>query len=291
MTVDEPAAIGKIVVKEKTALPSRLETNMDYASYSHLEVTRQGRVATVALNRPEIRNAIDAGLHAELGRVFTDLDLDDECDVVVLTGSGGYFCAGGDLNWVLSLHGDPLKSSAAIRTDRRIQNSLLDLEKPIIAKVRGPAIGLGCSLALFCDFVYATPGATFADPHVSVGLVAGDGGAVIWPQLIGYARARRYLLTGDPIKGTEAAAIGLITEAVAHEELDRVVDDLADRLLSGATYAIKWTKASINAGLKVTANAIIDRAAAFENMSQMTNDNRVGLEAFLNKEKPVFTGT
>jgi enoyl-CoA hydratase len=168
---------------------------------------------------------------------------------------------------------------------------MLDLEKPIISKVRGPAIGLGCSLALFCDFVYATPEATFADPHVSVGLVAGDGGALIWPQLIGYARARRYLLTGDPIKGAEAADIGLITEAVPDDQLDQTVAAMAARLRSGATHSIKWTKASINAGLKVLANAVIDRAGAYENMSQMTNDNRIALEAFLSKEKPTFTGT
>jgi enoyl-CoA hydratase len=264
---------------------------MDYSSYTNLDIESHDRIATVTLNRPEVRNAIDAGLHGELARIFTDLQDDDDCDVVILTGAGGYFCGGGDLNWVLSLHGDPVKSSAGIRNDRRIQNSMLDLEKPIIAKVRGPAIGLGCSLALFCDFVYATPSATFADPHVSVGLVAGDGGAVIWPQLIGYARARRYLLTGDPIKGAEAAEIGLITEAVPDEDLDEVVANMAARLRSGATYAIKWTKASINAGLKVTANAIIDKAAGLENMSQMTNDNRIGLEAFLNKEKPEFTGS
>jgi enoyl-CoA hydratase len=131
----------------------------------------------------------------------------------------------------------------------------------------------------------------FADPHVSVGLVAGDGGAVIWPQLIGYARARRYLLTGDPIRGSEAAEIGLITAAMADEDLDSYVDSLAARLASGAKHAIKWTKASINAGLKVTANAIIDRAAAFENLTQMTDDNRIGLEAFLAKDKPKFSGS
>jgi enoyl-CoA hydratase len=264
---------------------------MDYETYRSLQISRDGRIVTVTLNRPQIRNAIDAELHSELGRIFTDLDMDDDCDVVILTGAGGYFCAGGDLNWVLSLHGDPAKSSASIRNDRRIQNTMLDLEKPIIAKVRGPAIGLGCSIALFCDFVYATSEAIFADPHVSVGLVAGDGGAVIWPQLIGYARARRYLLTGDPIRGGAAAEIGLITEAVAEDELDTAVAALAARLATGATYSIKWTKASINAGLKATANAIIDRAAAFENLTQMTNDNRIGLEAFLAKEKPTFTGT
>jgi enoyl-CoA hydratase len=264
---------------------------MDYGSYKQLEIARRDGVVTVTINRPEVRNAIGAELHRELGRIFVDLDMDDECDVVILTGAGGYFCGGGDIGWVLSLTNNLVESAAAIKTDRRIQNALLDLEKPIIAKVRGPAIGLGCSLALFCDFVYATPEATFADPHVSVGLVAGDGGAVIWPQLIGYARARRYLLTGDPVKGAEAAQIGLITEVVPDDELDTAVDQLASRLRSGATYAIKWTKSSINAGLKVTANAIIDRAGAFENLTQMTNDNRNALEAFLAKRKPEFNGS
>ncbi len=139
------------------------------------------------------------------------------------------------------------------------------------------------------DFVYATPDAVFADPHVAVGLVAGDGGAVIWPQLVGYARARRYLLTGDAIRGREAAEMGLITEAVPDDQLDALVDAMAQRLASGASYAIKYTKAAINAGLKVTAAAVIDRASAFENLTQFTNDNRIAAEAFLTKEKPVFT--
>jgi enoyl-CoA hydratase len=164
------------------------------------------------------------------------------------------------------------------------------LEKPTIAKVRGPAIGLGCSIALYCDFVYATPDAVFSDPHVAVGLVAGDGGAVVWPQLVGYARARRYLLTGDAIRGTEAAEIGLITEAVPEEQLDDVVAKMANRLAKGATYAIRYTKAAINAGLKANADAVIDRAAGFETLTQTLDDNRIAAEAFLSKQKPTFTG-
>jgi enoyl-CoA hydratase len=264
---------------------------LDYERYRGLEINRDDRVVTVKLNRPEVRNAIDGELHHEFGTIFSDLDQDDECDVVVLTGAGDCFSAGGDLNWVLTLAGNPVKSAAANRVSRRIQNSLLDLEKPIIAKVRGPAIGLGCSLALFCDFVFATPDAVFSDPHVSVGLVAGDGGPIIWPQLIGYARARRHLLTGDPIRGAQAAEFGLVTEAVPSEELDDVVAAMATRLASGARHAIRFTKSSINAGLKVMANAILDRAAAYETVTQMTNDNRAALEAFLAKEKPRFTGT
>ena len=264
---------------------------MDYQRYRELEITQDGGVVTVTLNRPEVRNAINGELHDELGTIFYDLDHDDNCTVVILTGAGDCFSAGGDLNWVRTLCGDPVVSAAAGRVSRRMQNSLLDLEKPTIAKVRGPAIGLGCSLSLFCDFVYATPDATFADPHVAVGLVAGDGGAVIWPQLIGYARARRYLLTGDSIKGAKAAEIGLITEAVPGEELDEVVAALADRLANGATHAIKYTKSAINAGLKVMTNTILDRAAAFETITQMMNDNRIAVDAFLAKEKPKFTGS
>ena len=264
---------------------------MEYSRYHQLEISQDGPIVTVILNRPEVRNVINAELHDELATIFTDLDMDDSCDLVILTGAGGYFCGGGDLNWILSQNRDLVLSAHAGRANRRIQTSILDLEKPIIAKVRGPAVGLGCSLALYCDFVYATPEAVFADPHVSVGLVAGDGGAILWPQLIGYTRARRYLLTGDPIRGAEAANIGLITEAVPDEQLDDVVDQMAQRLLSGAKYAIKWTKAAINAALKVTANSVIDRAGSFENLTQMTEDNRIAAQAFLQKEKPNFTGS
>jgi enoyl-CoA hydratase len=264
---------------------------MDYSTYKGLEVTQEGGVVTVTISRPEVKNAINHDLHEAFGRIFTELDLDETCDVIVLTGAAGAFSGGGDMRWILEQNSNLPMNTAAIRTSRRIQTSLLDLEKPIIAKVRGPAIGLGCSLSLFCDFVYATPEAVFADPHVKVGLVAADGGPVIWPQLVGYARARRYLLTGDTITGKEAAEIGLITEAVAEQELDEVVAAMAQRLASGAKYAIRYTKAAINAGLKVTAAAIIDRAAAFENVTQFTNDNRAAVEAFLGRSSPEFTGT
>lgn len=263
---------------------------MSYEDYKALSVEQDGKILTITVNRPEAKNAINLALHEEFSLIFDEVDRDESVDVVILSGSGGAFCAGGDLKWLLSLHGDAAATSIGIRRDRKIQNSILDLEKPIIAKVDGPAIGLGCSLALFCDFVYASDNSIFADPHVSVGLVAGDGGAVMWPQLIGYARARRYLLTGDPITAPDAAAMGLITECVPAAELDETVAKMAKRLAKGATHSIKWTKASINAGLKVTANAIIDRAAAYENVTQLLDDHRIALEAFQNKEKPKFTG-
>jgi enoyl-CoA hydratase len=261
-----------------------------YEAYRELRIERRDRILTVTIDRPEARNAINAALAAEFGTIFWDADRDPETDVVILTGADGAFCAGGDIDWMREMRGDRAAWVDVIRNDRRIQTTLLDLEKPIIAKVEGPAVGLGASLALFCDFVYATPKAVFADPHVSVGLVAGDGGALIWPQLIGYARARRYLLTGDPIRGEEAADIGLITECVAPEELDATVAAMAQRLAAGATYALRFTKASINAPLKQLANAVLDRAAGYEAVSGMLDDHGVGIDAFASKQKPKFTG-
>ncbi|MCE2391324.1 MAG: enoyl-CoA hydratase/isomerase family protein [Proteobacteria bacterium] len=263
---------------------------MDYERYQALQIRREDRVLRVTINRPEARNAINRELHAELTTVFDDIERDRETDAGMFTGAGGAFSAGGDLMWLLDMSGDAVALSEVIRSDRRIQNSMLDMEKPIIARIVGPAVGLGCSLALYCDFIYATPESRLADPHVSVGLVTGDGGAVIWPQLIGYARAKRYLLTGDPITGAEAAEMGLITEAVPEDRIDEVVDGMARRMVEGAKHAVRWSKASINAGLKQLANSVIDRSAGYEIVSQMTEDHRIALEAMLAKQKPVYTG-
>ena len=259
-------------------------------NYKALKISREGTILTITLDRPEARNAVNPEIHEELSRIFSDIDRDADTNVVILTGANGAFCAGGDLDWLLDINGDVVATANSILNDRKIQNSLLDLEKPIIAKVTGPAVGVGCTLALFCDFIYASPEAKFADPHVAVGLVAGDGGAVIWPQLIGYARAKRYLLTGDFIDGATAAQYGLITEAVATEELDSTVQAMAQRLADGAPHAIRWTKSSINAGLKLLANAIIDRAGAYENITMLTEDHKTALLAFKNRSKPVFKG-
>ena len=261
---------------------------MDYSKYQELKVTKINRILTISINRPEDMNAVNEQLHGEFSTIFIDAEYDDDIDIVILTGSGKAFCAGGDLKWLLGIHGDPVATSYHISHDRKIQNAMLDMEKPIIAKVNGPAIGLGCSLALFCDFIYAPPRSKFADPHVSVGLVAGDGGCVMWPQLIGYARAKKFLLTGEIMLANDALEMGLITEVVNEDKIDEEVQELAEKLRDGAKYAIRWTKTSINAGLKVIANSIIDRAAAFENVTQLMEDHKIALQAFSDKEPPKF---
>ncbi|MCY1228182.1 Crotonyl-CoA hydratase [compost metagenome] len=263
---------------------------MRFTDYQHLILSRRGRVLEITLNRPEQMNAFNAGLHAEMARVFTDANNDPDSDVVVLTGAGRAFSAGGDIDSMKSATDDIDAFRTTAREAKQIIFSLLDCEKPIIAKVNGHAIGLGATIALFCDVIFAAETAKIGDPHVNVGLVAGDGGAVIWPQLIGYARAKEYLLSGEPLSAADAARIGLINHAVPAAELDERVNQFADRLAAGATAAIRWSKVSVNIGLKQLAHSIMDTSIAYEWLSSRSQDHREAANAFSEKRKPVFTG-
>jgi len=263
---------------------------MDFSTYKAISFSRDQRILTVVLNRPDKLNATDAILHEELARVFTDCANDLESDVIILTGAGRAFCAGGDINWMQDMINDPVLFEKTGREAKQIIFSMLDCAKPIIAKVNGHATGLGCTLALFCDVVFASEKAKLGDPHVSVGLVAGDGGAVIWPQLIGYARAKELLMTGDLLTAAQAASMGLINRAVPPAELESVVSAYATRLASGATKAIRWTKESINIGLKQLAHSIMDTCIAYEAMSNASVDHQEAVNAFLQHREPSFKG-
>ncbi len=261
---------------------------MNYDTYRCIEATRRGRILTLTLNNPPM-NAIDDRLHEELARIFTDVQADDEADVIVLTGAGKAFSAGGDLNQMKQAYEED--EMRLLLTDaKRIVFSLLDLEKPIIANVNGHAMGLGATIALFSDVIFMSTKARIADPHVGIGVVAGDGGAVIWPQLIGYARAKEYLMTGKAMTGEEAAGLGLVNHAVAPEALEEAVYDFAEELAAGPQKAIRWTKVSTNIGLKQLAHSIMDASLAYEWITFKTKDHAEAVNAFLEKRKPRFTG-
>ena len=263
-------------------------TPPDYSQYSRVRIARANGVLTATLTNPGKKNAVDAQMHRELSDLFYDIAKDDTVNVVVLTGNGDAFCAGGDIGWMKEGAGGSGPPSAV--EGKRIVFGLLDLEKPIVAKVRGPAVGLGATLALFCDCVFAGESARFADPHVRVGLVAGDGGAVIWPALIGFARAKEYLMTGDAIAAPDAARIGLINHCVADDALDETVAAFARRLAEGPAQAIRYTKVSINIALKELAHKLLDASMAYEMGSFATSDHREAVAAFLEKRTPKFTG-
>ncbi len=262
---------------------------MAFEGYQTLAFSREGRVLTIMMNRPEVMNAVSHELHVELGRVFIEAADDPDTDIIVLTGAGAAFSAGGDLTWMADMAaGRRGPFVEEVRVMRRIIHGVLDCPKPIIAKVNGDAIGFGASIALLCDIVIAADTAHFADPHVKLGLVAGDGGALIWPQLIGYAKARHYLLTGDAIGATEAERLGLITFAVPADDLDAFVATYAKKLARGAQTAIRYTKAATNLPLRQLFSVVGETAIAYEGLTTYTADFREGVTAFIEKRRPEF---
>lgn len=262
---------------------------MKYEDYKTISFKRDGKVLTVTLNRPDVLNAVNGDLHTELSHVFYDVAT-DPADIIVLTGAGRAFCAGGDIDWMQSGVDDPLGFDTVVFEAKKIIFGLLDLEKPVIARVNGPAVGLGCTLALFADIIVAAESARIGDPHVAIGFVAGDGGAVIMPQLVGFARAKELLFTGDIISAARAAEIGLINYAVPDAELDDRVDAMVERLTGLPTKAMRWTKTSVNIPLKRLAHSMMDLSLSLEAQSNRTRDHQEAIAAFREKRKPRFTG-
>jgi enoyl-CoA hydratase len=162
------------------------------------------------------------------------------------------------------------------------------LEKPIVCRLNGAAAGLGASIALLCDIIIADEGARIGDPHVAMGLVAGDGGAIVWPQLVGYARAKEMLLTGEMMSAGDAAAWGLINYAVPTAELDAKTDEIVAKLANGASRAIRWTKTAMNIPLRSLAANITDAAVAYEILSQAHPDHQEAVAAFRDKAAARF---
>ena len=180
---------------------------------------------------------------------------------------------------------EPLRHDA-----RQLLYDLLDVQLPIVAALNGPAVGLGASIALLCDVIFMADTATIADPHVRVGVVAGDGGTVIWPLVLGPARAKQYLLTGDPVTASEAERLGLVNRVVAPDALQDEALAFARRLADGAPLALRYTKLAINQTLKQAATVAFDVATALEIVTFQSDDHREALAALREKRKPKFEG-
>lgn len=262
---------------------------MDYSHYHCIKTERTGKVLTVSLNRPEALNAVNGELHRELSTIFADIAGDAETQAVVLTGTGRAFCAGGDIKWMSDLQ-DPEGLIRTLKDGRKIIVDMLEVEQPIIAAVNGVATGLGATLALFSDVIFAADNARIGDPHVRVGIVAGDGGAIIWPWLVGVARAKEYLMTGDLIPAQEAERIGLINHVIPADQLQAKALEFATRLANGPTKAIRWTKVSVNKILRDTVNLVLDTSIALEGHTFHTADHKEAVKAFVEKRPPKFTG-
>ncbi len=267
-----------------------MSDHADYSTYTTLQVSIEERVATVAINRPASLNSINAELHHELSTIFDRLTDDERVSVILFTGNGKAFCAGGDLPWLSGLAESLPLHLDNMRVGQRIVKGILECPKPIICRLNGDAIGLGASIALMCDMIIACDTARIADPHVKIGLVAGDGGALIWPQLIGYAKAKEYLLTGSAISAPEAAQIGLINYAVKAEELDAAVRKFVDKLLANSYAAVAYTKLAVNLPLRQAVHSVLETSLAYEGLTMLQNaDLKEGIRAFGERRAPNFT--
>ena len=266
----------------------------DY-KYETLLVEQDESVLTITLNRPERLNAVDRVMHRELEEVFGEVSFDGSVSALVVTGAGRGFCSGGDVRSMDErgaanvLEQRPM--GAISQSGRRILHNMLWVEQPIVCALNGVAAGLGATIALFCDIIYASDQARIGDTHVKAGLVAGDGGAVIWPLLVGVAKAKELLMTGDIIDAAEAERIGLVNKVVPNDQLMAECMDLARRLANGPALAIRGTKHAINKKVWADLNMSLDVGLAMEERSSRHPDHSEAARSFVEKRTPEYKGT
>jgi enoyl-CoA hydratase len=259
--------------------------------YQHLLLERHGAVVILTMNRPEKLNAMNNLMHEEFIDALEKLDEDPESNVIVITGAGRGFCSGGDVGTMPGA-GDEEALARQRREDmqvhrpgRHLLEAYLWAEKPIIAMVNGPASGLGATIALFSDVVIASNDAHFSDSHVNVGLVAGDGGSVIWPLLLGIARGKEYLMTGDRITGPDAERLGLVNHSVPAEELRDYTLRFAERLAGQPPFAVRATKAAVNRQLRRAVEDVQDLSGAWQRISLKSDEHKTAVAAFMERRK------
>lgn len=257
--------------------------------YNTLDVRMVDDVFRIAFDRPDSYNAVNPEMHEELMYVFRDA-AESDARVVLLTGNNDMFSSGGDIEGMKERieHPEDRPWEVTREEGETIIRSIVELDKPLIAKVNGHATGLGATLALFCDIVYMEEGAKIGDPHVKVGLVAGDGGAIIWPLLTNVHKAKELLMTGELVSASEAEEIGLINYAVPADDLDEEVDEMIDTLASGPQTAIRYTKMAINKWIEDGVDDILRESLLLEGFSQEHPDHEEAVDAFLEDRTPNF---
>jgi enoyl-CoA hydratase len=263
-----------------------------YDKYHDLKIEVSNKVATVTLNRPDARNAINQRMIRELRSIWDDLGEDMSVNAVLLTGAGDYFSVGGDVKAMSVRPGGDVLEEGEVHDPmigRRLVTRHLELDKPIVCAINGDAIGLAATTALLCDVVVMAEDARIGDSHVNkVGLVAGDGGTVIWPLLVGINKAKEFLMRGTLLKGKEAEALGLVNHVVPKNEVLTKAREIAQELADGPTWAIRWTKLSINQVIKDRVNHLLEASMALEQVTFELPDHKEATLAFKEKRKPKF---
>ena len=254
-------------------------SNYDTPSVIQIEV--DGPIRIVRLNRPDDLNATNHELHHALASLWPQIDADVEARAVVLTGNGRAFCAGGDFDY----H-DELTHNAALRAEtladgKRIVTGMAACRVPIVAAVNGAAVGLGCSLVALSDIVFMAQSAHLADPHVALGLVAGDGGPITWPLIMSLQLAKEYVLTGDRIPAARAAEIGLVNHVCPDDEVFDAALACARRIATLPQRAVEDTLRIVNLHLERAILATVDYALAAEDRSFTSPELRANLDRMI----------
>ncbi|HEU5195554.1 MAG TPA: enoyl-CoA hydratase/isomerase family protein [Methylomirabilota bacterium] len=261
---------------------------MNYADFRHLTFeSKPNGVLLVTINRPEVLNAANARLHWEFTQIWPVVDADPKTRVVVVTGAGKAFSAGGDLSLVEDMAGNPDALSRTMREASDLVYNMINLDKPVVSAINGVAVGAGLVVALMADVSIISETARFTDGHTRLGVAAGDHAAILWPLLCGMAKAKYYLLTADFIDGREAERIGLVTMCVPPDQVMGKALDVADRLARGSQLSIQWTKRALNNWLR-QAGPIFDQSLALEMLSFSYPDVREGVKAIREKRTPAF---
>jgi enoyl-CoA hydratase/carnithine racemase len=246
-------------------------------------VDRDGSVAIITINRPDVYNAVNDALHSGLVRIWKLLGNDPDLRAVVITGAGKAFSAGGDMAWLAVVQGDEQRRAMLMREARDLVIEMLHFPLPVIAAVNGPAVGLGCSVAVLSDVVLIAEDAYLADPHVAVGLVAGDGGALMWPYLIGPLRAKELLFTGDRVPADDAVRLGLANRAVPRDKLLAEAMALAHRLSELPSRALQDTKRAVNLHLEHAVATVLNFALAAQSETFSLPEHRDRVAQFLER--------
>ena len=259
-----------------------------FSRYPSMRFERRDHgVLWMTLDRPAALNATDGPMHRALSRVWDDINDDDDTSVVVVTGAGDAFSAGGDIDWISGFVGDYEGLRQIFREATDVVYRMLRCEKVIISAINGVAVGAGLAVALMADISIMADEAKITDGHVRIGVGAGDHANIIWPLLCGMAKAKYYLLTADFIDGPTADRIGLVSKSVPLAQLHDEAQAIADKLATGPTDAIRWTKRSLNLWTQQAAPAF-EASAALEMLSFMGPDAAEGVEAMQEKRRPNF---
>lgn len=240
-------------------------------------VRTAGAVSIVELNRPNLLNALDAGSTTLLIDALRAADADEQTGSIVLTGAGRAFCAGGDVRNL----GTPPANTRVVHRDSVLHHTLRSLDKPIIAMVNGPAIGLGLSIALACDVVFVAVDAKLGDTHVPLGVVAGDGVMLQLLLDIGPARTKEFLLRAGLIDGARAAALGMVNRAVESNALERETMAFAAEVASLPRFAVRSTKAAVDQAVRWITRFLLDGSLALEAIAMGLPEHPAAVEQFM----------